>query len=210
MRHFLLLRFVPLLFCLAAVLPAQAGAQNSEIKRVSCGGYSFTLPEGYELRIVQTDSENFAEGLVLNDPFLDSEAEAATLICLRERKTEFSEYVLDAKQAVKLRISPRQAVSMNIMATQDIIRSGMAFKYSILEEQQANRREIRGIHYYVPVIEINGQNEEYHTLLFLKDFRKNGEYYSMEGYASAVNRTAELVLRSISLQTLSFQESASY
>ncbi len=110
MRHLLLLRFVPLCLCLALLtLPARpAQAQSDQARRVSCGAYSFILPEGYDLRVVQTENKSFAEGLVLNDPYRDSEAEAATLICLRERKTKFSEYVLSAKRDLKLRVSPQQ------------------------------------------------------------------------------------------------------
>ena len=197
MRHISLLHFVPLFLCFIA-FSTPALAQGGKSNRVVCGGYSFTLPEGYNARIVQADAENFLKELILNDPYSDKDSEAATVLCLRERKTEFSEYVLNAKQAVKLRTGPRQTVSLTITATEDITRAGMRFKYSILEEKPGNnRREIRGIHYYVPVIEISGQGEEHHTLLFIKDFRKTGDYYNMEGYISAVNRTADRVLRSI-------------
>ncbi|MDL2307534.1 hypothetical protein LJC48_05870 [Desulfovibrio sp. OttesenSCG-928-C06] len=182
------------LFLLAALLitacetPAQAKS-----KRVNCGAYSFILPERFTLVESTANPNEFQSDFTFQLP---SNGKSASIICMREKKTEYYDYILFRKQNIRLQTAPRQFAKMVISATQNMTSGGLNYTYSILEETGSSQREVRGKQ-YIPVIEMNAADDEYHTMLMVSDARSENDFFNMEEYRSTVNKVATQIVRSM-------------
>ncbi len=179
-----------LLFC---ALPCDALAQERE----TAGNYSFDLPEGYALRRFESNEAKFNKNLVINEVFEQKDSGAAIVYCLREKKTEYRSFALPAKERISLQTAPRRYLQMFISATEDVRHEEMWFKFSLLEEKSSNSREIKDRERFVVAIEMGAASDDYHTMLFVCDFRKIDGFFDVEEYKSQVTNTAVQVLDSI-------------
>lgn len=193
----LLLLCFTLVLCAFTAFATSGALAGSKVNRVMCGNYSFVLPENFELQVVKEESGVFGKELLLSTPYKASSEHKAVVTCLLEKKTEYRDLVLPRKEAIKLVTVPRQSLPINITAADDLNRQGIQARYAILEEKKGNDREVRGMYYYIPVLEMMASDDDYHTIIFFNDYREDDEFFNMEEYRSKVNRTAAQVWHTI-------------
>lgn len=180
------------LICMLLSAPAFA-----EEGRVSCGEYSFILPEGFELREFVADDNKFDKTLILNKPIDTKDLSRAVVYCLREKKTDYNNFALPAKDRINIQTAPRRNTQVLVTATEDVRHDGMWIKFSLLEEKSTNAREIKDRERFVVAIEMDAMNDGYHTILFICDFRKHNVFFDNDGYKSQVTGIAIDILDSI-------------
>ncbi|MDR1241979.1 MAG: hypothetical protein LBM00_04225 [Deltaproteobacteria bacterium] len=171
-------------------------ANAAQSSRIDCGAYSFISPDGFAFNHIDENSANFSRELLLSLPS-GKNAEPALIICMREKKADYYDFVLSRKQKIKIQGGNLPPAELNIEATENLTRGNIPLRFSILEEKITSRREARGIYYYIPVLEIAALDDEHHTLIFINELRKEGEFFDMEEYKSSANKAALTVLRSI-------------
>ena len=185
-----------LAFCFLAALVVSAVAQPvwAKSKRVNCGDYSFIMPDGYTLTEVIDKHNEFQPEFTFQLP---SNGQSASVICLREKKTDYYDFALLRKHNIRLQTAPRQFVKMFISATQSMTtRNGLHYNYIILEETAPSTREVRGMRYF-PILEMNAVDDEYHTMIIVSDSRSEDDFFNMEEYRSNVNRVAAQIIRTM-------------
>jgi hypothetical protein len=183
-----------LLAVLSLFSASAAGAVQNP--RADCGAYSFSLPEGFTLNKVDENSDSFKKELLLSLPS-GKNSPAAILTCMREKKLDYYDFVLSRKQKIKVQGGNLPPAELYIEATENMTRGAIPFRYSILEEKILRNREVRGMYHYIPVLEIGAGDDDYHVLIFISYFRREGEFFDMEEHKSSVNKAALTVLRSI-------------
>lgn len=194
---------VVLVFTVFALLlgffaPSQLYAAES--RRVSCGGYSLELPQGFELRSMEIDSPQFSKNLTLNVPFNQKDLSSAIVICVREKKSTQSSFALPAKEKILLRVQAKRDAQMLISATENVSHESTRAKFSLLEEPVTNKREIKGRERFMVAIEMDATGEAWHTMLFVGDFRDFDSFIDADEYKSQVTGVAIQVMDSIRKQ----------
>lgn len=173
-----------------------SAAQGAE-SRTRCGEYSFNAPTGFELRHFEDLSPVFNKTLILNQPPESRDFSQAVIYCLREKKTEYRSFVLPEKDRLYLQLAPRRLVQMFVTATEDVLQEERWFKFSLLEERNANSREIRDRENFFVAIEANARDDDFHTLIFVCDFRKTEGFFDFERYKSQVTDVGIQILDSL-------------
>ena len=166
-------------------------------ERQHIGDYSFTLPDGFEARYFEDNSNQFGKTLILNQPFNQRDFGQAISYCLREKKTEYKRFALPDKERIYMQMGPRRQIPVFITATEDVAQYGLRFKFSLLEERSINNREIKDREYFFVVIEMDASNDDFHTLFFVCDLRKNDGFFDADEYKSQVTGAAVQLLDSI-------------
>ena len=164
------------------------------------GEYGFILPEGFELRYYEDSSLKYNRVLMINQPFNQQDLSQAVVYCLREKKTEYRGYTLSGKERIYLQLPTRRNVQVYVSATEEVQQNGIFSRFSLLEEKSSNSREIRDRENFFVVIEMNAQDEFFHTLFFICDFRKGEGFFDFEEYKSKVTGAGIQLLDSIRKQ----------
>lgn len=190
------LRLALPVFLLMGFAPTQLLA--AELRRADCGDYSFELPSGFELRNTTINTPSFNKNIELNYPFEQRDLLAATVTCLREKKTTQQSFALPAKEKIDfLTGAKRSSAPMLISATENARHDNMWIKFSLLEERTANSRVINGRERFIVAIEIDATGDDWHTILFVSDFRKFEGFFDSDEYKSHVTGMAIQVMDSI-------------
>jgi hypothetical protein len=184
--------FLAITLCLLP-FSAAAAAEN----RTRCGEYSFNAPEGFELRYFEDRSPAFNKTLILNQLPDPRDFSQAMIYCLREKKTEYRNFILPEKERLHLQLAARRFVQMFVTATEDVLQEERWFKFSLLEERNANSREIRDRENFFVAIEADARDDDFHTLIFVCDFRKPEGFFNFEEYKSQVTDVGIQILDSI-------------
>lgn len=170
----------------------------AESRRADCGEYSFEMPPGYELRHITIDEDKFNRTLTLNEPFEQKDLLAATVTCVREKKTEYQNFSLPNKEKINYRTAARRSqAQMSISATENASHDNMWIKFSLLEERTTNVRVVSGRERFMVAIEMEAMSDDWHTMLFVSDFRQFDGFFDTDEYKSAVTGTATQVMDSI-------------
>lgn len=186
---------VPVIFLAFFASPTLFAAES---RRTDCGEYSFEMPQGYELRNITIDGPKFNKTLTLNQPFEQKDLLSATVICVREKKTEYQNFSLPNKDKIDyLTAARRSAAQMLISATENASHDNMWIKFSLLEERIANSRVINGRERFMVAIEMDAMTDDWHTMLFVSDFRHFDGFFDADEYKSGVTGTAIQVMDSI-------------
>lgn len=194
MKVFLRL-LAPVLF-LAVLCPNSLFAADAG--RTECGEYDFELPPGFELRTITVDGPDFNKTLNLNEPFAQKDLLAATVTCLREKKTAYRSFALPHKEKINFLTGARlSAVPMHISATENSRHDNIWIKFSLLEERSTNARVINGRERFMVAIETDAAGEDWHTVLLISDFRRFDGFFDADEYKSDVTGVAVRVLESL-------------
>lgn len=189
-------RFLLPVLLLAALWPASLNA--AEARRAECGEYSFELPPGFELRTITVDGPSFNTTLNLNEPFAQKDLLAATVTCLREKKTAYPSFALPHKEKINFLTGARlSAVPMHISATENSRHNNIWIKFSLLEERNTNARVINGRERFMVAVETDASGDDWHTVLFVSDFRRFDGFFDADEYKSDVTGVAVQVLESL-------------
>ncbi|MDR2503279.1 MAG: hypothetical protein LBD82_02680 [Deltaproteobacteria bacterium] len=192
------MRFHLSLFLAAIIFWAVAHPEAAlAVDQQHIGDYSFILPEGFEARYFEDNGEQFGKTMILNQPFNQRDFGQAIVYCLREKKTEYKRFTLPGKERIYLQMGQRRQIPVFITATEDVAQYGLNFKFSLLEERSINSREIKDREYFFVVIEMDASNDDFHTLLFICDLRKNDGFFDADEYKSQVTGAAVQLLDSI-------------
>lgn len=190
------LRFALPVLLLAFSAPSYLLAAES--RRADCGEYNFELPQGFELRHIEINTPDFSKNLDLNQPFEQKDLSSATVTCVREKKTAQQEFSLPHKEKINfLTAARRSSVQMLISATENARHDDMRLKFSLLEERTANSRVINGRERFIVSIEMDATGDDWHTMLFVSDFRKLDGFFEADEYRSHVTGIAVKVMDSI-------------
>lgn len=190
MRALLRIFFTFLLFLTSS--PA-FGAET----RVDCGDYSFELPQGFELRNIELSNEKFDKTLSLNSPFNQKELANATITCVREKKTEYQTFSLPNKEKINFLTAASRSIPLQISATENTRQDNTWFKFSLLEERTTNSREIKGRERFMVAVEMDATNDDWHTIIFVSDFRSFEGFFDADDFKSQVTRTAIQIMDSV-------------
>lgn len=169
----------------------------AESRRLACGEYSFELPPGFELREITIDENKYNKTLTLNLPFNQKDLSNATIICVREKKTDQQSFTLPYKEKINFRTAARRNTQLLISATENARLNNMWMKFSLLEERISNARVIQGRERFLVAIEMDALSEDWHTVIFVSDFSKFDGFFDADEYKSQVTGTAIQVMDSI-------------
>lgn len=190
-------RLAPLLLLFLLLLRLCAPHAAAAEGPARCGEYSFELPPGFDLRSFEDNSPAFNKTLIINQPQGPKDFSQAIIFCRRELKTEYRAFALPAKERLHLQLAPRRNTQMFITATEDVLQEELRSKFSLLEERSQNSRHIRDRENFFVAIELDGQNEAFHTMLFVCDFRNGDGFFDFEEYKAHVTSVATRILDSL-------------
>lgn len=193
----LALLLLPALLLCAFAPPALFAA---EPRRADCGEYSFDMPQGFELREIVIDEPKYEKVLTLNLPFNQKDLLNATVTCVREKKTDQQSFSLPYKEKINFRTAARRNTQMSISATENARLNNMRLKFSLLEERISNTRVIQGHERFMVAIEMDAMSEDWHTMLFVSDFRNFDGFFEADEYKSQVTGTAIQIMDSVRKQ----------